>query len=103
MQRDNLCHMKKSGYMYILTNQRHTVFYTGVTSDLIQRIYQHKQDFVHGFTQKYNVHTLVYYEVYDLLTDAIEREKQIKAGSRQDKIRLVESMNKEWNDLYDEL
>ena len=95
--------MDKQYFVYIMTNKNNTVLYTGVTSDLITRVYQHKEKMVEGFTKKYNVSKLVYYEVLDDPENAITREKQIKAGSRQKKIDLVNSMNNKWNDLYESL
>ena len=89
--------------IYIMTNLRHTVLYTGVTGDLKARVYQHQEKLVPGFTARYNVQKLVYYEVFGDPTTAIEREKQIKAGSRRNKIKLINSMNPEWRDLYDEI
>jgi len=79
------------------------VLYTGVTNDLVRRIYEHKEKLIKGFTAKYNITKLVYYEVFDNTENAILREKQIKAGSRQRKVALVNSMNEEWRDLYGEL
>ena len=90
-------------YIYIMTNKRHTVLYTGVTRDLIRRVWQHKNKLIKGFTKKYNIVKLVYYEVFDNPRSAIEREKRIKGGSRQRKIDLIESMNPEWRDLYPEI
>jgi putative endonuclease len=90
-------------YVYIMTNARNTVLYVGVTNDLVGRIYEHKEKLVSGFTKKYNIVKLVYYEVFDDIENAILREKQIKAGSRQKKVQLINSTNKEWRDLYDEL
>ncbi len=75
----------KKGYVYILFNQRNGTIYTGVTSDLIARIYEHKNKYVKGFTQKYNVDKLGYYEIFENITDAINREKQIKSGNRKEK------------------
>jgi putative endonuclease len=95
--------MKKKAFVYIMTNKRNTVLYTGVTSNLIKRVYEHKEKLVEGFTKKYNINKLVYYEVFDDITNAITREKQIKAGSRRKKIELIESVNKEWKDLYEDL
>jgi putative endonuclease len=95
--------MKKQSFIYILTNKSNTVLYTGVTSDLKKRIWEHKQKMVSGFTQKYNTDKLVYYEICDNIKQAIEREKQIKAGSRKKKIDLIESINKKYYDLYDEI
>ena len=89
--------------VYILTNPRHTVFYTGVSSNLKGRVYQHRAKTAPGFTSRYNVNKLVFYEVGEDALAAIAREKQIKAGSRRDKIALVTAMNPSWRDLYDEL
>ena len=93
----------KQYYIYIMTNKRDTVLYTGVTNDLKRRVYEHKGKLVEGFTKKYKITKLVYYEVFDSIESAILREKQIKGGSRQKKIDLINSMNKEWRDLYEEL
>jgi putative endonuclease len=93
----------KQAYIYILTNKKNGVLYIGVTSDLIKRIYEHKSGFVEGFTKKYNLYKLVYYEVHDDIVMAITREKQMKKWNRQWKIELIEKMNPEWRDLYDEL
>ena len=79
--------------VYILTNQRHTVLYTGVTGDLKRRIYQHREKLLPGFTHRYNVSKLIYYECTADVSAAIAREKQIKAGSRRKKIELVNSFN----------
>jgi putative endonuclease len=95
--------MGKLYCVYILTNERNTVLYTGVTSDLRARIYQHRLKLLPGFTSRYNVFKLVYYETGGDASGAITREKQIKAGSRQKKIDLVIAMNPGWRDLYDEL
>lgn len=95
--------MEKRGYVYILTNQAHTVFYTGVTSDLTKRMGEHKQKVVPGFTTRYNVSLLVYYETAESIQSAIEREKQIKGGSRKKKIDLIIRMNPRWKDLSDRL
>ncbi len=89
--------------VYILTNRHHTVLYTGVTNDLRQRVYEHKSKLVEGFTKRYNVDKLVYYEVFEQPEHAIRREKQIKAGSRVRKIALVNDLNPQWLDLYSEL
>ena len=86
-----------------MTNRNNTVLYTGVTNNLIRRIYEHKEKLVDGFAKKYNVTKLVYYEVLEDIENAIYREKQIKAGSRQKKIDLINRMNRGWRDLYDEL
>ena len=79
------------------------VIYTGITNDLKRRIYEHKEKLAEGFTKKYNVNKLVYYEVFEDVENAILREKQIKGGSRRKKIELIGNMNKEWRDLYEEL
>jgi putative endonuclease len=90
-------------FVYILTNAWNKVLYTGVTSDLKARVYQHREKLLPGFTNRYNVSKLVYYEAGYDAAGAITREKQIKAGSRQKKIELVNRMNPEWRDLYEEL
>ncbi|TET40724.1 MAG: GIY-YIG nuclease family protein [Dehalococcoidia bacterium] len=95
--------MNKQYYIYIMTNKGNTVLYTGVTSDLKRRVYEHREKQVDGFTKKYNITKLVYYEVFEDIDSAISREKQIKGGSRQKKIELINSMNNEWRDLYEEL
>jgi len=86
-----------------MKNKHNTVLYTGITNDLKRRVYEHKNKLVDGFTKKYNITTLVYYEVFYDPENAILREKQIKAGSRQKKIDLINSMNSCWQDLYDEI
>ena len=91
--------MNKQGYVYILTNPRNTVLYTGVTSNLQKRIYEHKTKQVKGFTSKYNCDKLVWFEQTDDISAAIAREKQIKAGSRKKKIALIETANPAWDDL----
>jgi len=90
-------------YVYILTNAAQTVLYTGVTNDLKRRVYEHREDLVEGFTKKYHVHRLVYFEETGSREAAILREKQIKAGSRRKKIDLIGSMNPDWRDLWDEI
>lgn len=95
--------MDNQYYIYIMTNKYNTVLYTGVTNDLKRRVFEHRQNLAAGFTSKYHVHKLVYYEVAEDIHAAIAREKQIKAGSRQKKIDLVSSMNKDWSDLFDTL
>jgi putative endonuclease len=93
--------MVKGGSVYILTNQRHTVLYTGVTSDLVGRIYQHvNKIYANSFTKKYNVDKLVYFENHHSIEEAIAREKQIKAGSRKKKEELINKFNPQWKDLY---
>jgi putative endonuclease len=95
--------MPKPGYVYMITNPSDTVIYTGVTSDLKKRVYEHREKLVDGFTSKYNVSKLVYFEQYDDIEDAIVREKQIKGGSRKKKIALIDSMNPTCKDLYYEI
>jgi putative endonuclease len=95
--------MDKKYYIYIMTNKYNTVLYTGVTNDLKRRTYEHKEKLVNGFTKKYKITKLVYYEVFDDAENAILREKQIKAGSRQKKIDLVNSVSRNWLDLYEEI
>ncbi len=85
--------------VYILTNARNGTLYTGVTSDLTKRLQEHRLESVDGFTKKYHVHTLVYYEVCETMYDAIAREKLIKGGSRKKKLTLIERMNPTWRDL----
>lgn len=92
-----------SFYIYITTNKNHTVLYTGVTNNLERRIYEHKNKIYKGFTSKYNVDELVYYEHFQYINDAIAREKQIKAGSRKKKEELINSINPTWKDLYNEI
>ena len=86
--------MIKQFYVYIMTNKNNRVLYTGITNDLKKRVYEHREKFVNGFTKKYNVSKLVYYEIFEDPENAILREKKIKAGSRQKKIDLINSMNK---------
>ena len=88
--------------VYIMTNKRNTVLYTGVTNDLQRRVLEHKSGEGSKFTSKYNINKLVFFEVTDEINAAITREKQIKAGSRQKKIDLINNMNPEWRDLFDE-
>ena len=95
--------MSKRAAVYILTNEHHTTLYTGVTSNLKARIYQHREKLLPGFTNRYNVSKLVFYEVGEDIAGAIAREKQIKAGSRQKKIELINAFNPRWRDLYDEI
>ena len=92
--------MHTESYVYLLANKHNNVLYTGVTSDLIRRVYEHKNKLVAGFTQKYNVDRLVYYEVCGGIIVAIEREKQIKGWSRKKKQDLINTLNPEWDDLY---
>ena len=94
---------EKQSFVYILFNRQNGTLYTGVTSDLIKRVWQHKEKVVKGFTNKYGVDKLGYYEIFSDIRLAIEREKQIKGGSRKKKLELVEKDNPEWKDLYDDL
>lgn len=93
---------KRSPCVYILASRRNGTLYIGVTSDLAQRVNLHKQDLIEGFTKKYRVHHLVYYETHPTIDAAIKREKQLKEWRRLWKIRLIESMNPEWVDLFDD-
>ncbi|MCD6045371.1 MAG: nuclease family protein [Gammaproteobacteria bacterium] len=90
----------KEPAVYIVASQKNGTLYTRVTSDIVQRIYQHKEGLVKGFTAKYNCKDLVYYELHENMPSAIEREKQMKGGSRKSKIQLIESVNPTWRDLY---
>jgi putative endonuclease len=92
-----------AGYVYILASKKHGTLYIGVTSDLPKRIWEHKQKATKGFTEKYEVDRLVYYEVFDDMTHAILREKQMKTWKRDWKIRLIEEHNPDWNDLYESI
>jgi len=94
--------MKKPA-IYILTNKRNGTLYTGVTSNLVNRVWQHKSNSVDGFSKKYNTHLLVYFEQFDDMYNAISREKQIKKWKRAWKVRLIEDKNPQWLDLYSEL
>jgi putative endonuclease len=93
----------KNPAIYIMANERNGAVYAGVTSALIQRVYQHKQGLVPGFTARYGCKTLVWFEQHSTMENAILREKQIKAGSRKDKLGLIEATNPTWRDLYDDL
>ncbi len=93
----------KSYYVYILASQRNGTLYIGVTNDLIKRIYEHKNNLIEGFTQKYNIHMLVYYEQCDDIESAIIREKQLKKWNRRWKLELIEKENPRWRDLYEKL
>ncbi len=92
-----------SGYVYILFNKQNGTLYVGVTSDLVKRIFQHKNKFADGFTKKYNIDKLGYYEIYDNIETAIEREKKLKGASRKKKLELIETNNPNWLDLYEEI
>ena len=91
----------KKFYVYILSSKRNGTLYIGVTSDLIKRVYEHKDNVVDGFSKKYNIHHLVWYEAYETVDGAIIREKQIKKWNRRWKLKLIEKDNPEWDDLYE--
>ena len=95
--------MKNQYYVYIMTNKNNTVLYTGITSDLKRRIYEHREKLAEGFTKRYNLTKLVYYEVFQDSLNAIQREKQIKSGSRKKKVDLINDMNPAWKDLDEDL
>ena len=90
-------------FVYILANKRNGTLYTGVTNDLLRRVFEHKNNFVAGFTKKYSVHTLVYFEQHDNFDAALQREKQIKEWKRRWKLELIEKVNPLWKDMYDEV
>ena len=92
-----------SYFVYILSSKRNGTLYIGITNDLLRRVEEHKKDIIPGFTQKYQVHNLVYFEETDDIGVAISREKQLKAWHRAWKIKLIESVNPEWRDLYKEI
>ena len=89
-------------YVYILSNKHHTVFYTGITNDLVRRVSEHRTKVIKGFTQRYNIYKLLYYEVYENPTEAIAREKQIKKYSRKKKFTLIDNLNPEWRDMFED-
>ena len=95
--------MARQFYVYMMANERNTVVYTGVTNDLKRRAYEHREGLCEGFTKRYRVRKLVYYEVAENPYAAISREKQIKGGSRADKMKLIEDFNPDRRDLYDDL
>lgn len=90
-------------FVYIMSSDKHGTLYIGVTSDLVKRVYEHKHNLVEGFTSKYQIHTLVHYEVCDDIRQAIAREKQLKHWNRAWKIRLIEETNPGWQDLYESI
>ncbi len=92
--------MTKQSFVYIMTNYNKTTLYIGVTNNLKRRVYEHKNKLIDGFTKRYNITFLVYYECFDNIQNAILREKQLKGGSRQKKIDLINDFNPEWKDLY---
>lgn len=95
--------MSKNGYVYIITNKNNTTLYIGVTSNLIKRIWEHKNHVVDGFSDKYNLSKLVYYEIIEDIEKAIQREKYLKGKIREYKNKLIESVNPEWKDLYEDI
>jgi len=95
--------MKRQYYVYILTNFTSTVLYTGVTSNLVRRVSEHKARLADGFTNKYRINRLVYYEIFEDIENALLREKKLKGSSRKRKIGLIISVNKEWRDLYKDI
>ena len=95
--------MAKQFYVYILASGKHGTLYIGVTSNLIQRVYQHKQNQVEGFAERYSVHSLVFYEVHEDALSALNREKRLKFWKRQWKIELIEQQNPQWRDLYPDI
>jgi putative endonuclease len=95
--------MDRQYFIYIMTNINNSVLYTGVTNNLKRRVYEHKKKLAEGFTKKYDIDKLVFYEIYNDINDAIFREKQIKGGSRAKKIKLIAAMNNKWHDLYDQI
>jgi putative endonuclease len=94
---------EKQFYVYILTNKEYGVFYIGITSNLPKRIWEHKEQTTEGFTRKYNIKTLVYYEQFNDAQTAITREKRLKRWSREWKINAINTFNPEWRDLYEEI
>ena len=93
----------KQFYVYIMASQRNGTLYIGITSDLVKRVYEHKNDLVEGFTSQYGVKNLVYYEIYDDFDHAVKREKAMKAWKRAWKLEEIEKVNPRWLDLYDEI
>ena len=90
----------RAPHVYIMASRRNDTLYTGVTSGLARRVYEHREGLLPGFTRQYGCKLLVWYEAYNLMTEAIDREKRIKAGSRKQKLALIEAMNPDWIDLY---
>ncbi|MEW8525947.1 MAG: GIY-YIG nuclease family protein [Candidatus Thiodiazotropha endolucinida] len=95
--------MKRQPCVYLLASKRNGTLYTGVTSNLLKRVWEHKNNRVEGFTSQYSVHTLVWYELHETMASAIEREKAIKNWKRVWKLKTIEAMNPDWRDLYPEL
>jgi len=101
--RNEMTKQSKNYYIYILTNFENGTLYTGITNDLIRRVYEHREKLVEGFTKKYDLDKLVYYEIYESPEQAILREKQIKGGSRKKKLDLINNFNRDWKDLYEDI
>ena len=101
LKKDSFKFKTMAYYVYMLTNQRRTVLYTGITSDLIKRTIQHKEKEYPGFTQWYNADRLVYYESHEMVEEAIKREKEIKRWLRRKKVALIDGFNPEWKDLFE--
>ena len=95
--------MERQPAVYILASRQNGTLYIGVTSDLVKRVWEHKNNSIEGFTKKYGVHLLVYYEVCEDMVAAISREKQLKKWNRAWKVELIEEKNREWKDLWDEI
>ncbi len=93
----------KTYYIYIMASKRNGTLYIGVTNDIVKRVYEHKNNLIDGFTSKYSVHNLVYYEQFDNIESAIRREKQLKKWNRKWKLELIEKVNPSWKDLYEDL
>ena len=100
MSSNTLNNIKNQYYIYILANKRNGTLYIGVTSNLVKRVYEHKNNIIDGFTKKYSIHKLVYYEITDDIESAIRREKQLKKWNRKWKLNLIENSNPKWIDLY---
>jgi len=95
--------VEKQPCVYVLASKRNGTLYVGATSNLVKRVHEHKNDLADGFTKKYRVHNLVYFELHEDMSDAIAREKQIKKWNREWKLELIEKSNPEWKDLYDNI
>jgi putative endonuclease len=94
---------KRHPVVYIMANFRNGTLYVGVTNNLLRRVWEHKNNLSEGFTKNYSIHTLVYYEFFESMLEAIEREKKLKSGTRNKKLKMIEKMNPEWGDLYESL
>lgn len=103
VQKGYKLYIMKQPAVYIMASERNGTLYTGVTSNLPRRVYEHKNGVIDGFTSKYKCHDLVYYAVFETMDTAIAEEKRIKGGSRKKKMVLIESMNPEWQDLYENI